>query len=287
MMENKAEAKTHVTGRDRKMAEEKQYLAVDPQSGWITVEKENGEAPLSRLLYGGGMLGIFRQIAVVGDSLASGEMAYADAEDETKTRYADMYEHSWGQYMARACGTACFNFSKGGLQTKTFLQDVGGCYSAMCDPKNLAQAYFVALGHNDFNQKAEVGRPEDVHPDAPERNANNYIGNYARILSKILELQPKAKIFLVVMKHDRYAPYNDAIRCLSDVFPQTYLIDMNRFGQPLMDWEYTHGHGNPMGYMYYARQILTYTDWIIRHNFEDFKWVQFIPLPGASSGQPQ
>ena len=36
------------------------------------------------------------------------------------------------------------------------------------------------------------------------------------------------------------------------------------------------GHLNAMGYEYTARMFMTYIDWIIRNNYEDFKEVAFI-----------
>jgi hypothetical protein len=51
---------------------------------------------------------------------------------------------------------------------------------------------------------------------------------------------------------------------------------MEKYAPALEDWEYTQGHGNPMGYLNYSYQIASYVDWIIRHNLDDFKYTQFI-----------
>ena len=39
---------------------------------------------------------------------------------------------------------------------------------------------------------------------------------------------------------------------------------------------YLGGHMNPCGYILTARQVMSYIDYIIRHNMRDFKEVGFI-----------
>ena len=56
---------------------------------------------------------IFRTIACVGDSLASGEFELID--EEGKNHYYDRFEYSWGQFLARKIGSTVYNFSRGGM----------------------------------------------------------------------------------------------------------------------------------------------------------------------------
>lgn len=56
-----------------------------------------GEQPLDVIKDDGGFTSIFRSIAVVGDSLSSGEFEGTNAEGG-KT-YRDRYEYSWGQFL--------------------------------------------------------------------------------------------------------------------------------------------------------------------------------------------
>ena len=60
------------------------------------------EKPLDTLVGDGGLCGVFRTIGCVGDSLSSGEFESLDASGN-KT-YHDMFEYSWGQYLARMAG---------------------------------------------------------------------------------------------------------------------------------------------------------------------------------------
>ena len=67
------------------------------------------EKPLDTLVGDGGLCGVFRTIGCVGDSLSSGEFESLDASGN-KT-YHDMFEYSWGQYLARMAGLTARNFS--------------------------------------------------------------------------------------------------------------------------------------------------------------------------------
>ena len=238
------------------------------------------EDPLE-LKVDGGYTKIFRKIGVIGDSLASGAMTYYVDDTHTTTSGEDMYEYSWLQYIARTCGSIGYNFSKGGLSTRTFLQDVGGkateCYT---DASKLCQAYFIALGHNDLNQSIPTGTSDDIDIVDYNNNADTYYGNYAKIIQKIKEIAPKAKIFVITMKN-KYneivcAEYNAAIRYMATIFDNVYVLDMNIYFPDILDEHYTAGHGNAMGYCHYSLEIQTLVDKTIRENPTDFKYVQFI-----------
>ena len=66
-----------------------------------------------------GWLGIFRTIACVGDSLSSGELVSVDKNGAYE--YNDYFEYSWGQYIARKYGNTVYNFSRGGMTAKEYL----------------------------------------------------------------------------------------------------------------------------------------------------------------------
>lgn len=73
------------------------------------------EKPLDNIPPDGGYTAIFRTVACIGDSLSSGEF---EAAAEKGSSYHDMYEYSWGQFMARMCGSRVFNMSRGGMTAK-------------------------------------------------------------------------------------------------------------------------------------------------------------------------
>ena len=66
---------------------------------WNKLLYPENEQPLDRLVEGYSRTSIFRTIAFIGDSLSSGEFETRD--EAGKAHYHDLYEYSWGQYIAR------------------------------------------------------------------------------------------------------------------------------------------------------------------------------------------
>ncbi len=225
-----------------------------------------------------GYMAIFDRIGVVGDSLASGEMAYGGSVDESTTNYVDMYEYSWLQFIARWCGSTGYNFSKGGLSTRTFLSDVGGQLGKMNNAENKCKCYFIALGHNDKNQGVPIGTANDIDLTNYNNNADTYYGNYAGIIQRIKAIEPNAIIFPITMKPKAFETggYNTAVRYMAEIFDNVYVLDMYQYYRNIPEWHYTEGHGNIMGYSWYAKELICYVDWIVRNNHDKFKYVQFI-----------
>ena len=62
-----------------------------------------GERPLDSILQDGGFCSIFRTIGCIGDSLSSGE--FDSIQPDGTILGHDLYEHSWGQYLARMSGS--------------------------------------------------------------------------------------------------------------------------------------------------------------------------------------
>ena len=66
------------------------------------------------------------------------------------------------------------------------------------------------------------------------------------------------------------------------VFSDTYILDFNKYA-PDYDQEYHdnffHGHMTPTGYLLTAKMVMSYIDYIIRNNPDDFKEVGFIGTP--------
>lgn len=74
---------------------------------WIKEFGNEYENPLDKLSDGISNTAIFRSIAFIGDSLSSGEFETVDADGIR--HYYDMYEYSWGQYIARKNGLKAYN----------------------------------------------------------------------------------------------------------------------------------------------------------------------------------
>ena len=96
------------------------------------------EKPLDRIVSDGGFTAIFRTICCVGDSLSSGEFESLNADGSHG--YHDMYEYSWGQYLARMCGSRVYNFSRGGMSAKWYCETFAD-ENDFWNPKYASQAY--------------------------------------------------------------------------------------------------------------------------------------------------
>ena len=246
------------------------------------------EKPLDRIVTDGGFCAIFRTIACIGDSLSSGEFESV-AEDGTK-RYHDFYDYSWGQFLGRSCGSKVYNFSRGGMTAKRYIEGFAE-ENGFWDKDKLAQAYVIALGVNDTTQhlkgELELGTLDDIDLSDYRKNAKTFIGYYAQIIQRIKELQPRAKIFLVspiqtAGQEERTQTYKiirDLLQDLTTIFKNTYLLDMLTYA-PVQDEDirrrYWLGHMAPAGYVLVARMMESYIDYIIRTKPEEFKQVGFI-----------
>lgn len=88
---------------------------------WEKELYDKNEKPLDKLVDGYSNTSVFRTIAFIGDSLSSGEFETRDADGNPG--YHDLYEYSWGQYIARKNGLKAYNFSRGGMSAGQYLND--------------------------------------------------------------------------------------------------------------------------------------------------------------------
>lgn len=243
------------------------------------------ELPLENLVTDGGFCSIIRTIACVGDSLSSGEFEYVD-ENGNKT-YHDMFDYSWGQFMARMAGIKVYNFSRGGMTAKEYCNSFAQA-NGYWNSDKAAHGYIIALGVNDvFNAGQPVGSLDDVCFEDYEKNADTFAGYYAMIIQRYKEIQPDAKFFLVTKPNDNRDEKCDSGEAVSELlydfsraFSNTYVIDLRKYG-PVYDEEfrkrfYLGGHMNAAGYLFTARMMVSYIDYIIRHDFEAFSKIGFV-----------
>jgi len=242
------------------------------------------EQPLQTLLPDGGLCGIFRTIGCIGDSLSSGE--HESTKEDGTNGYHDYYEYSWGQYIARTIGAKVYNFSRGGMTAKWYLD--WSEQEGFWKPEFACQAYILALGVNDMNQKE---LPVGQVGDGPE--SGTFAGYYGEILGKIRLQQPKARVFLMTMPtepnqdpaaKERFDQHREMLLAFAQREEFTYVLDFRQYA-PVYDQDfkrayYLGGHLNAVGYLMTAKFVLSYMDWIIRHHMEDFVQVGFIGREG-------
>ncbi len=252
------------------------------------------ELPLQNMVTDGGYCGIFRTIGCVGDSLSSGE--FEGTGEDGKSTYHDMFDYSWGQYLARMAGCTVRNFSRGGMTGKEYCESFAAA-NGFWDPAKACQAYIIALGINDlYGLKQPVGEMSDICADDPAKNADTFTGWYARIIQQLKAIQPRAKFFFVTMPQQ---PDNSAeqialadahaarLHELAEYFENSYVIDLRKYA-PVYDAAFGKkfflgGHLTATGYLLTARMIASYIDYIIRHDMEAFKQVGFIGTPWANT----
>ncbi len=254
---------------------------------WLKELYNKNERPLDKFVEGYSYTSIFRKIAFIGDSLSSGEFETRDTEG--KPGYHDLYEYSWGQYIARKNGLTAYNFSRGGMTAGEYISSFAE-NNNMWDAEKACQAYVIALGVNDvLNCNMDVGSISDINENDYRKNNQTFTGNYAHIVSRYKEISPDAKFFFVTVpkeprrdkdRQERALNLNNAIRKMAEYFENAYVIDLYEYG-PVYDKKFEesfflYGHMSPAGYIFTAKMIDSYIDYIIRHNPEDFKTVGFI-----------
>ena len=232
------------------------------------------------LFYENDLWKVFHTVGVIGDSLASGESA---SNEGGSTQYHDLYTFSWGQCMARDSGNTYYNFSKGGLTTKTWMTDPDYGYALASQPDKLCDMYIIGLGQNDAGQSMTVGTSADINMSNPDLNADTFYGNYGKIIQKMQALAPKAPIFVcsrpTVPASNKY---ETAIRAMPTLFDNVYLLDMYKHVNDYYDSNsiirrcLRSGHYNAIGYQVMSKHIEEEISNVIKANLDDFLQVEFI-----------
>lgn len=242
------------------------------------------EKPLDNWVEGYSGTSIFRTMAFIGDSLSSGEFESRDADN--KPGFHDMYEYSWGQFIARKNGLTAYNFSCGGMTAQVYMESFAASRNFWATDK-ACQAYVIAMGCNDlYGNRNEVGSIVDVDVNDYRNNKPTFAGYYAQMVSRYKEISPDAKFFFVTFPKDPDQSEEKALAMqslmydMAEVFDNAYVLDIYKYG-PVYDAEFKkrhflYGHMNPMGYLFTAHMIDSYIDYIIRHNPQDFESVGFI-----------
>ena len=251
------------------------------------INRSKNEKPLDNLVLDGGFISIFPTIACIGDSLSSGELEHVD-ENGNKTNH-DKFEFSWGQFIARSAGIKVYDFSRGGMTAKEYIESFAE-ENDFYNTDKKSTAYIIALGVNDIlNQHQEIGSINDIDINNPLNNKDTFAGWYGKIISKYKEISPNAKFFFVTMpKENSLDDKNDVLKKkhsillneLNKIYSNSYGIDLYKYA-PLYDKEFKdkfflEDHMNPAGYKLTAIMISSYVDYIIRKDFKSFKQVSFI-----------
>ena len=249
------------------------------------------EGPFDNIPDDGGFAGIFRTFAVIGDSMAAGEFESFSKEGHPGNH--DMYEYSWPAYLGRMTGAKVYNFSRGGMTTREYVNSFAD-NNGFWDREKAAQCYIMALGCNDFDwMLLPLGDVSDINlEDYRKNNKETFCGLYGEIIQRYREISPKSRIFMCTMLRDErnfnYSSregnmvdaHRELLYKLTEIFDYSYVIDFAKYG-PSWDDEFRRNfcmgeHYTPTGYLMAAKLTAAYIDYIIRQKPEDFRQVPFI-----------
>ena len=182
-------------------------------------------------------LALFRSIGIIGDSYASGELAF--------DKNIDHYNMSWGQILGRKIGATVVNYTRGGQTTKGWLDDTERGLGLLnkTAPQDL---YILALGINDYSW-INLGVPDDM-----TKTVDSFYSYYPRIVQAIQAKAPHAKIIMATLSFTGViqSKFNEAIRNIADHFKLPY-ITLNNDSFFTSDFYLNHMHGgHPTGPVY-------------------------------------
>ena len=240
------------------------------------------EKPLDVIDKTGGYFSIFHDFGVISDSLGVGNMEGVN-EKTGEYVYQDFFEYSWGKSIERATGCTYHRFGRGGQH----LHD-NNWFDEWKEKivNNPVQCYLINIGFNDFNwlnaDSSRYGTINDIKTDYTQ-NPNTFYGQYGKMIQLIKSVQPKARVFLCNMEWNNTdnSNINSVIADISNYFDRCYLIDLHTYAhEPTWNvpnvFKTGQYHKNTLGYQLTAWNIMSYVDYIIRHNMEEFIDVQFI-----------
>lgn len=208
---------------------------------------------------------IFQRIAVIGDSLSSGELVYQD--DGGEWQYVDKYGNSWLSYIAREIKSVRTHYSQGGLTAKVWLD----YYNHRLSSDTPYNAYFIALGTNDAYKKPyPLGTISDV------AGTNSFVGYYKQIIENVKTNGPNSVIFCC----SRYSKgdsdgYNAMIKSITELYDSVFFVDIANESDITLDigGDYVSGsHFTTLGYVRLAKNIMRIVSNIILNNMSYFKF---------------
>ncbi len=238
--------------------------------------------PLKTILRDGGLTNIFTKIGCIGDSLTAGQF---ESNNEGQTQYNTMDDYSYPAHLNRILNCNVKKFARGGLTAKSWLN----YFSEIAfTSENLCECYIIALGTNDIGYNGSFsGAISDINLNNYNNNADTSVGNYGKIIQKIKEAQPKAKIFCCGIPNTRNSigernSANTLISAICDLFEDCYFMDFAQYGvknNDVANWKaiyYMGGHMSSQGYYEWACMVSTYIDAIIKLYPNKFKQIPFI-----------
>lgn len=247
--------------------------------------------PLDNISFDTGYVGSFSGITFFGDELTAGDLAYNRHNgSQSSGTYASDYTPAY-PYMFPIMN--CYKCGISGATAYDFIDRVeNGDYGWLDNNSSIihSEAFVIALGTNDIEEYGSfTGYPAtDIDIHDPTQNADTSVGNYARLISRILANQPKARIFLCCIPNTRNTEEtrtaaNFKIKGIAAMFPDNcFAMDFQTYGVNVEEvdaWKAKYYNGslpNSLGYNMIARMVMSYMNWIIENNPDKFRTLGFI-----------
>lgn len=219
-------------------------------------------------------------VGMIGDSLMSGA-TYNHYDKENPLKDREGFE--WWRVLERESGAKYFDFAKGGLSTKSWLDIYLGTATK---PENKCCAYIIGLGVNDEYSLGidYLGTPDDIDINNPDNNKDTYYGNYAKIIQKLTSFNNRAKFFLLTEPrkiNDLDSKWNGAVRYIANLFSNCYTVDLQDLYNDIYlrgfinDTKGPQAHYPSIAYCYMAKLIERAIGDTIIKNAKDFVDIQF------------
>lgn len=210
---------------------------------------------------------MFDNIAVIGDSLASGRVEGIVGQPDAVG--ADYYNFSWIAFLSKRWRCESFkNYSNAGATTASWITQ---WLPVMQADTQVYDAYFIALGtNNEYNES---------NPSGDQENYEAFVQRYNSIIDDVRAKAPNAAIFLVSLYEKRAG--NTTLEQIAETRMATdkgvYYIDYANKAKyfrysPEVNWR---GHFSSTGYVYVASAINQIVNDIVWENKTEQFWQQF------------
>lgn len=263
---------------------------------------------------------IFHRVCCIGDSATSGHIDYGYATDGTLQEGVRMRrneEYAWPAYMEKITGNEYINLGISGatalywlesaefdaedktIKIKTSWSDkdpisgeiVHDSFEKKVEDTDKISAYLIGLGMNDTayektdadgnpTVKLELGTSNDIGTDA-----KNFCGSYSRLIEKIHEVSPRAKIFVQTMHEnmsDARYEYNEAVKYIANYYSTreedpipVHVLDLYQYKElydaDSIDDDKLGGHWTAISYQQFAEILCRIWSEYINTHLYDFK----------------
>ena len=228
----------------------------------------------------------FTKIGALGGSYTTGASDWKDSDGVYHS--VDHPELSWIQIWGRKHGVQAFNFSHGGMSTKTWFTWSDGITKAQ-QAGNECKVYFILFGGgNDINAYdglTNLGTIADVHVGSEDTNPDTYFGNYSKIIATLKSIGgARTKIFAfpfaqIMNSNALRSTYNNATEAICALYDDVFFLDIE--DDPVINGskvqaQYFGGHFSAYGYKLIADRLEFYVDRYVEEHPSDFDDIQWI-----------